>query len=164
MTFLMLGPTSLTVRSVRTSLTPQLTSYPMPPGEMIPFSESKAATPPMGNPYPQCMSGIASDFPTMPGRQATFAACSGALSAQTDLIILSSEKMIADVVMQDLNDLGISNLNSSFLFIGPVQANSYTPSFRDCQTYINLMRTSVCWLSAGPALLRARTGPCRGLR
>jgi len=42
--------TSSSVRFVRTSRTPQLMSYPTPPGETIPFSASKAATPPIGKP------------------------------------------------------------------------------------------------------------------
>jgi hypothetical protein len=48
------------------------------------------------------MSGIAIDLPTIPGMQATFAACSGALSALTDCISLSFEKMMAEVDMHGL--------------------------------------------------------------
>jgi hypothetical protein len=39
---------------------------------MTPDSQSNAATPPMGNPYPEWMSGMAIEALTMPGRQATF--------------------------------------------------------------------------------------------
>ena len=42
----------------------------------MPSAASKAATPPIGKPYPSCMSGIASDAPTMPGRCATLHTCS----------------------------------------------------------------------------------------
>lgn len=39
--------------------TQQFMSKPTPPGLITPpFSGSKAATPPMGKPYPQCMSGM----------------------------------------------------------------------------------------------------------
>ncbi len=71
------------------SLTPQLMSNPIPPGEMDPSELSTAATPPMGKPYPQWMSGIAMELPTIPGRQATLAACWGALSALMEEIISS---------------------------------------------------------------------------
>jgi hypothetical protein len=35
---------------VRSNLTPQLISYPTPPGDTTPFATSNAATPPIGNP------------------------------------------------------------------------------------------------------------------
>src|SRR3989344_2830675 len=44
------GAASSRVRLESSSRTPQLISYPMPPGEMIPFSASNAATPPTGKP------------------------------------------------------------------------------------------------------------------
>ena len=69
--------------------TPQLMSKPMPPGEMEPVDSSTAATPPMGKPYPQWMSGMAMELPTIPGRHATLAACWGALSARIEDIISS---------------------------------------------------------------------------
>ncbi len=71
---------SAPIRVVMTR-TPQLMSYPTPPGEMAPSSRSTAATPPMGNPYPQWMSGMASDHFTIPGRWATFATCCSAGSS-----------------------------------------------------------------------------------
>jgi hypothetical protein len=40
------------------NLTPQLISKPMPPGEITPSGSAVAATPPTGNPYPSCMSGM----------------------------------------------------------------------------------------------------------
>ena len=40
------------------SRTPQLMSYPTPPGEMTPSATRVAATPPTGKPYPSCMSGM----------------------------------------------------------------------------------------------------------
>ena len=55
------------------SRTPQLMSNPTPPGEMTPSSRENAATPPMGNPYPQWISGMPSEYRTIPGRVATFA-------------------------------------------------------------------------------------------
>ena len=70
--------TSSRRRSVITSRTPQLMSKPTPPGEMTPFSASIAATPPMGKPYPQWMSGMAMLAFTMPGRVATLATCCSA--------------------------------------------------------------------------------------
>ena len=85
----LLSPRSSRVRSVLMRRTPQFMSKPMPPGEMDPESASTAATPPMGKPYPQWMSGIAMELPTIPGRQATLAACWGALSARMDEIIAS---------------------------------------------------------------------------
>ncbi len=41
---------------------------------------SVAATPPIGNPYPQCTSGIAYDARTIPGSVATLATCIRAMS------------------------------------------------------------------------------------
>ncbi len=64
---------SASVRGVVISRTPQLMSNPTPPGDMTPSVLSNAATPPMGNPYPQWMSGMASECFTIPGRVATFA-------------------------------------------------------------------------------------------
>ena len=59
-------------------------SNPTPPGDTTPpASTSVAATPPMGNPYPQCTSGMAYDAPTMPGNVATFATCSSVRSPAT---------------------------------------------------------------------------------
>ncbi len=80
----------------------QLMSKPIPPGEITPSSASMAATPPIGKPYPQWMSGIAKDGPTMPGRVATLAACSGALSSRSDGTISSEAKIIASVLMPAL--------------------------------------------------------------
>ena len=62
-------------RSVLSSLTPQLMSYPTPPGLIMPSSASMAATPPTGNPYPSCPSGSTTPCPTMPGMDATLQAC-----------------------------------------------------------------------------------------
>ena len=56
---------------------------------MDPEFSSTAATPPMGNPYPQWMSGMAMELPTIPGRHATLAACWGALSERIWEIISS---------------------------------------------------------------------------
>ena len=56
------------VKLVAISRQPQLMSYPTPPGDTTPVSRSKAATPPMGKPYPQWTSGMASEKLTMPGR------------------------------------------------------------------------------------------------
>ncbi len=64
---------SASVRGVVISLTPQLMSKPTPPGDMTPSVMSNAATPPIGNPYPQWISGMASECFTIPGRVATFA-------------------------------------------------------------------------------------------
>jgi len=41
------------LKFVLSNLTPQFISYPTPPGDITPLSTSKAATPPIGNPYPQ---------------------------------------------------------------------------------------------------------------
>ena len=60
---------------------PQLMSKPMPPGEITPESARKAATPPIGKPYPQCPSGMQRDARTMPGRQATLVTCSNTPSS-----------------------------------------------------------------------------------
>jgi hypothetical protein len=58
-------------------LTPHEMSNPTPPAETTPpFSASNAATPPMGKPYPQCASGMAYEAFTMPGKVATWVACS----------------------------------------------------------------------------------------
>ena len=46
-----------------------------------PRAASVAATPPIGNPYPQCTSGIAYDASTIPGSSATLTTCSSARSA-----------------------------------------------------------------------------------
>ncbi len=59
---LIFGLTSERRRFVRTSRIPQLMSKPIPPGEMTPFSGSKAATPPIGKPYPQCASAMAYEY------------------------------------------------------------------------------------------------------
>jgi len=45
--------TSLIVRLVNTKRIPQLISNPIPPGDITPVSASNAATPPIGNPYPE---------------------------------------------------------------------------------------------------------------
>ena len=60
--------------------TPQLMSYPTPPGLTTPSFSSVAATPPTGNPYPSCPSGSTTTCPTMPGSDATLAACPSVLS------------------------------------------------------------------------------------
>jgi hypothetical protein len=44
-------------------------SYPTQPGSHV----SKAATPPIEKPYPECMSGIPNDPPAIDGRVATTA-------------------------------------------------------------------------------------------
>ncbi len=51
-------------------------SKPIPPGEITPVSARKAATPPIGKPYPQWPSGMQSAARTIPGRQATLVTCS----------------------------------------------------------------------------------------
>ncbi len=48
------------------------------------------------------MSGMARDGPTMPGRVATLAACSGALSSRMEGTMSSEAKMIASVLMPAL--------------------------------------------------------------
>ena len=74
--------------------TPQLMSYPTPPGDTTPPSSgSKAATPPMANPYPQWMSGIPMERPTMPGSWATLATWVTASSPLISLMRFSSAKM-----------------------------------------------------------------------
>eukprot|EP01139_Manchomonas_bermudensis_P012299 Amastigsp_a346298_17.p3 type:complete len:157 gc:universal Amastigsp_a346298_17:484-954(+) len=72
-----IGRTSSIRRFVRKSRTPQLMSKPTPPGDTTASgsSISKAATPPIGNPYPECTSGIAMAHPTMPGSCETLAIC-----------------------------------------------------------------------------------------
>src|SRR5215211_2406657 len=47
-----LGLKSDSLSTVLISLTPQLISYPTPPGLTTPSCRSVAATPPTGNPYP----------------------------------------------------------------------------------------------------------------
>ena len=71
------GSTSLSVRLVRMSRTPQLMSKPTPPGDTTASGSlmSKAATFPIANPYPECTSGSAIDLPTIPGSDATLAIC-----------------------------------------------------------------------------------------
>ena len=56
-------------------------SNPIPPGEITPLSARKAATPPIGNPYPQWPSGMQSDARTIPGRHATLVTCSNTPSS-----------------------------------------------------------------------------------
>ena len=46
------GVDSLRPMFVPSSLTPQLMSYPIPPGEITPVGNLVAATPPIGKPYP----------------------------------------------------------------------------------------------------------------
>ena len=76
--------------SDRISRTPHEMSNPTPPGDTTPPSSgSVAATPPMGNPYPQWMSGMAYEASTMPGSVATLATCSTARSS-TALVAISS--------------------------------------------------------------------------
>ena len=73
---------SSAARSAASRRTPQEMSKPTPPGEITPpAAMSVAATPPIGNPYPQCTSGIAYDARTMPGSSATLATCSSERSA-----------------------------------------------------------------------------------
>src|SRR5262245_44549873 len=50
--------------------TPQLMSYPTPPGETTPSSGSNAATPPTGKPYPERPSGMARELPPDDARAA----------------------------------------------------------------------------------------------
>ena len=113
---------SSNVRLVLMVRTPQLMSKPIPPGEMDPESASTAATPPMGNPYPKCMSGMAKDLPTMPGRHATFATCCGELSSMIESNMLSFEKITASVLIQGICSLDISHLLSSIFLNLPLQA------------------------------------------
>src|SRR5512145_779153 len=56
------------------NLTPQLISYPTPPGLITPSSKSVAATPPTGNPYPSCPSGNTTICFLTPGKVETFTA------------------------------------------------------------------------------------------
>ena len=74
--------TSSRSRLAASRRTPQEISNPTPPGETTPpAAGSVAATPPIGNPYPRCRSGIAYDAVTMPGKVATLATCSSERSA-----------------------------------------------------------------------------------
>jgi serine acetyltransferase len=76
------GMTSSRSRLAASRRTPQEISNPTPPGDTTPpAAGSVAATPPIGNPYPRCRSGIAYDAVTMPGRAATWATCSRQRSA-----------------------------------------------------------------------------------
>ena len=63
---------------------PQLMSKPIPPGEITPAFSSKAATPPMGKPYPQWPSGMQQACRTMPGRVATLVSWSKTPSSMRD--------------------------------------------------------------------------------
>src|SRR5512139_734071 len=64
--------------------TPQEISNPTPPADTTPpCSASKAATPPIGNPYPQWASGMAYAAPTIPGRLATLHSCWRTLSSMS---------------------------------------------------------------------------------
>ena len=72
---LSLGLASASDRFVRSRRTPQLMSYPTPPGLIMPSSASMAATPPTGNPYPSWPSGSTTTWPTTPGIDATLVAC-----------------------------------------------------------------------------------------
>src|SRR3990167_4723142 len=73
---------SSAARSVRRQRMPQAISNHTPPAEMIPpRSGSNAATPPMGNPYPQCASGMVMAAPTSPGSRATLPICSSTFSS-----------------------------------------------------------------------------------
>ncbi len=47
-------------------------SNPIPPGLTIPSSKSNPATPPIGKPYPGCVSGIAYAGPLIPCNLDTF--------------------------------------------------------------------------------------------
>src|SRR5262249_25652933 len=62
--------------SKRRRRTPQLISNPIPPGEIAPSGKRVAATPPTGNPYPSCMSGIPRAASTIPGSVVTLTSCS----------------------------------------------------------------------------------------
>ena len=83
---------SASVRGVVINRTPQLMSNPTPPGDMTPSVMSNAATPPMGNPYPQWISGMASEFFTIPGRVATFASCLTAPSSSVSASVRERKK------------------------------------------------------------------------
>ena len=64
-------PSSSARTSEASKRTPQLMSYPTPPGEMMPSCARNAATPPTGKPYPSWASGMAWAVPAMPGRVET---------------------------------------------------------------------------------------------
>src|SRR5665811_488644 len=53
----------------------------MPPGETTPSINEDAATPPIGKPYPWCMSGMTTNDPHKPGNMEELIACSMERSA-----------------------------------------------------------------------------------
>ena len=107
--------TSLKERGVVRSLTPQLISKPTPPGEMTPSSRENAATPPMGNPYPQWISGMARAFFMMPGIVATFASCCSAPASRI-LPSDSERKNRPGTRMPGMNPTGTSHSFSPIRF------------------------------------------------
>ena len=78
-----------------------------------PSAGSVAHTPPMQNPYPQWMSGMARLAPWMPGSVATFATCSGAWSLRIDSISLSLAKMRPSTRMSARYDFGMRKQHSN---------------------------------------------------
>src|SRR5207249_481023 len=77
----------------------------------------------MGNPYPQWMSGIAMERPTIPGIGATFATCSGAKSLRTWSIIFASAKIRPSVRISGLYDLGMRYEYESSCCVGPFHSS-----------------------------------------
>src|SRR4030067_721276 len=78
----------------------------------------------MGIPYPQWMSGIAIERPTMPGIVATFATCSGAKSFFTCSIIFASAKIRPSVRIAGLYDLGIRYRGRTSFSVGPCHCSA----------------------------------------
>ena len=101
-------PSSLASSGSASSRTPQLMSYPTPPGETTPSGSSVAATPPTGKPYPWWMSGIASAASTIPGSMATFCSCSSDRSPRIASSSTSSANTRAGTRMPGHADAGIS--------------------------------------------------------
>ena len=92
------------------TLTPQFISKPIPPGVIMPVSESKAATPPIENPYPMCISGIANECLRMPGIAATFFTCWIDLSSLISSRSFSLTKILPETFISP--SLGISQVTS----------------------------------------------------
>src|SRR4051794_4675659 len=84
-----------------------------------PSSGSMAATPPIENPYPQWMSGIARLAPWMPGRNATLATCSGAWSLSTLWISFSLAKISPSTRIPCRYDFGMRQQHGSTCSSGP---------------------------------------------
>ena len=81
-------------------------SYPIPPGEMTPSCRLKAATPPMGKPYPSCTSDITALLVDFLGELVRLASTYKEAYSRIIFDELSSSSLRATLVGEKISEFG----------------------------------------------------------